>query len=163
MESSDRFIFVPDHHLSLLCSEFRRHFGNRWGNHTGKEWTWAKKFWSPLVSIYNTGSSLWAFSYQSPLVDNQVLEMRQYCRLGSGVCYDTAEFQVRPLSYNSLTALVYTKVKSTGWNSEEVTHSILPHSFLHIVNLNWGPGVGYAYDGRRLGNLELRLDGARDC
>jgi hypothetical protein len=154
MESSDRFIYVPDHHLSLLCSEFRRHFGNRYGRFTGRlagmDWTCPKKFWSPLVSIYNTGFSLRAFSYESPLVEKEVLERRQYCKLETGNLYTTADFRIRPLSYNSQTSLIYTEV-----DGDKVTHSIAPHSFLHIVQLNWGLiRVGYAYDGRGLKSLE---------
>jgi hypothetical protein len=72
------------------------------------DWTCPKKFWSPLVSIYNTGFSLRAFSYESPLVEKEVLERRQYCKLETGWLQRQQDFlrQERPIERLPLRVVV---------------------------------------------------------
>jgi hypothetical protein len=157
--NTDNIILVDGKEgLQSLISEFHKRFGRRWVSETKEQWSSTQKLWRPAFTLYNTGRSILFYQGGSPLVDSTWFENGLWVRLHpSLLMHGTVGYNVQLVQQVKALAIVRVRISDEDW-----VHSITPHMMLHVVILNQGT-VGFAYDGRRLENLENCLDHTRDC
>ncbi len=157
--NGDNIVFVESgESFQSLVYQFHHHFGRRWVSEIKGSWHSTEKLWRPAFSLYNTGRSVLFYQGGSPLVDSSWFENGLWVRLHNGMLMQgTVGYNVCLVQQKKSLAIIRVRISDESW-----VHLITPHFLFHVVILNQGT-IGFAYDGRRLENLESCLDQTRDC